>query len=50
MKASVKKMKLYIPKTKLISFNEGLLRTINWQRKKAELNKIFQIYKYLDIK
>jgi len=41
MKASVEKMKLYIPKTKLISFKEGLLRTIDWERKKTELHKIF---------
>ena len=41
MKASVKKMKLYIPNVKLISFKEGLLKTIDWQRKQAELYKIF---------
>ena len=33
MKASVKKMKLYILKIELISFKEGLLRIIDRERK-----------------
>ncbi|WP_440915350.1 NAD-dependent epimerase/dehydratase family protein [Candidatus Pelagibacter sp.] len=42
MKASVKKMKGLLSKnSKLISFEEGLIRTINWHKEKEKLSKIF---------
>ena len=42
MKASVKKMKSLLSKnSKLISFEEGLIKTINWHKEKEKLATIF---------
>tara|TARA_B100000787_G_C16198899_1_gene303139 strand:- start:3664 stop:4617 length:954 start_codon:yes stop_codon:yes gene_type:complete len=42
MRASVKKMKnIFLKKNKLISFDDGLIETIKWCRKKEQLSKIF---------
>jgi len=37
MKASIKKMKLFFPKKKIISFEDGLMRTINWYKQEKKL-------------